>query len=126
MTNPYPTQWQYDTQRGCQKRCRNTARRIERREVAPGQVEVRHVWPVAGVSGLEEALTKAGHSFRTSVVGGGSTWVAVTPRLGGLRGTPGQYGYVAVVARAFGGSQRQALQNLADQLGVKYGARCGR
>lgn len=126
MTNPYPTDWAFETQQGCGKHCKRRAWRLEAREIAPGKRAIRHVAPATGKDGLEDTLTQAGFTFRASPVGGGSTWSAVTPRLGGLRGTPGQVGYVAVKARAFGTSRRQALQNLADQLGVKYGARCGR
>jgi hypothetical protein len=120
MTNPYPTDWSYETRQGCSKRCKHPAKRLERREVAPARVTIRHVWPVDGAGGLAEVLTQAEKSFRTGVVGGGSTWYAVTPRLGGTTED------VKVEARAFGSSRRQALQNLADTLGLKYGARCGR
>lgn len=125
MTNPYPTEWEYATEHGCGRKCRNKARRMEQRELAPDKTELRHVWPVEGVSGLQDALAQAGYTFRTGVVGGGSTWYALTPRNGG-RPAPASTEPVPTKARAFGSSQRQALQNLADQLGVKYGARCGR
>lgn len=120
MTNPYPTEWRFATEAGCGKRCKHRARRLERRELAPDKTQFRHVLPIAGPGGLAELLASEGLDYRTGVVGGGSTWYAVAPRLGGVRED------VAVKGKAFGVNQRQAVQNLVDSLGIRYAARCPR
>jgi hypothetical protein len=121
MTDLYPTEWRFATEAGCHKRCKFRARRMELRHLAEDKHQLRHVWPITGPGGLAEVFAKADLTYRTGIVGGGSTCYAVTPRLGGLRGDD-----VPVEGQAFGSNQRQALQNLADQLGLRYGARCTR
>lgn len=111
----YPTGWQYSKETGCGPRCEQRARRVETRQTGPNRHQNRHAYTVQE---LTDALLRNDHTFRIGRVGGGGTVYAICPRNAGPD--------VPVAAKAFGVSDRQALQNLADVLRVTYAKRCPR
>lgn len=113
----YPTPWQFATHAGCNPKCKQRARRVEVRYDAARRPRKRHVYTLIEIM---DAILREGYTFRVGRVGGGATIYALSPRE-----ADGTLQY-PTKAKAFGNSERQAVQNLADALRVPYGQRCPR
>jgi hypothetical protein len=105
----YPTKWYRVQQRGCGLNGTQTCQRIhlplERRELAPGKFQTRHIYPRPVIFAALETQTRQ----QVDTGRQGDTWWATL--MEGRRDSAAR--------QVSGATEREALQNLADLVRVQ-------